>query len=174
MEEQSTMESEYSEKKILLSKNQFIFLCFISFGLYQIWWTYKAWKIFKARDSYDISPAWRTVFSIFFLTGLFRRIKDFANQSGYNYNFEPILLFIGVLAINALAYLPDPFWLLSIGSLTCFVPPFEALNSALESSDDYDTEKQTGFNRNQTIVIVIGSIFWFLVSLSLLFPAPIE
>ena len=174
MEDQVTLKSEYSEKKILLSKNQFIFLCFISWGLYSIWWTYKAWKIFQVRDSYDILPAWRTVFSIFFLIGLFNRIKVFSKQTGYPHDYLSVALFLGILAINALSYLPDPFWLLGLFSIFCYVPPFEALNYAIENSDDYDAEKQTGFNRNQTILIVIGSIFWFLVVLGLLFGETVE
>ena len=168
MQDQVTVESEYSDKKILLTKNQFIFLCFITWGLYPLWWTYKSWKIFQARDSYDISPAWRTVFSIFFLIGLFNRIKTFATQTGYYKSYSSVALFLGIIAINALTYLPDPYWLIGLFSIFCYVPPFEALNYAIENSDEYESERQTGYNRNQTILIVIGSLLWFLVSLSLM------
>jgi len=167
MEEQVALESEYSDKKILLTTNQFIFLSLVTFGLYPIWWTYKSWKIFQARDSYDISPAWRTVFSIIFLYGLFERIKSFAQRTGYEKDYVSGLLFFGVIVFNLLANLPDPYFLVGLGVVLCFIPPFQALNYAIENSRDYEVDQQIGFNSRQTVLIVIGSILWFGVLLAL-------
>jgi hypothetical protein len=56
--------SEIDEQKII-SLNKFIFLSIISFGAYEIWWIYKAWKFYQQKENLDIMPAARALFSIF-------------------------------------------------------------------------------------------------------------
>ena len=50
-----------------LSVNKFIILSIVTIGLYELWWIYKSWRFFQAKEKSDIMPAMRTVFSIFYL-----------------------------------------------------------------------------------------------------------
>ena len=59
-----------------ISIPRLIFMCIISFGLYEIYWIYKNWKFIKKRDEQDISPFWRGIFGIFFYYSLLKRIKN--------------------------------------------------------------------------------------------------
>ena len=59
----------------IISLNKFIFLSIISFGTYEIWWIYKAWKFFQQKEGLDIMPAARAIFSIIFLNTLFNKKK---------------------------------------------------------------------------------------------------
>ena len=54
------------EEQKIISLNKFIFLSIISFGTYEIWWIYKAWRFYQQKEKLDIMPAARAIFSIFF------------------------------------------------------------------------------------------------------------
>ena len=166
----TNINNEISEQKII-SVNKFILLSIFSFSLYQIWWIYKSWKFFQQKERLDIMPAVRAIFSILFLSSLFRRINEFALEKNYQRTFYPTLLFFGYVFCNILAYLPDPYWLVSIFlTVICLIPPFKALNFAKSNSSDIRVEEQLRFSGRQIAIFVIGSIFWMLVLLGLLYP----
>jgi hypothetical protein len=169
--EEDNLEVTYvvDEQKII-SLNKFILLSVISFGLYEIWWIYKAWGFFNQKEKLNINSALRTIFSIIFLIPLFNKILRFAKEKGYNDSYPSILLFIGFFVVNFLAYLPDPFWLIAIFSFVFFLLPFNALNFAKRNSTDFIVTEQTSYNGRQIALIVIGGIFWFLVLLGLIVP----
>jgi hypothetical protein len=151
------------EEQKIISLNKFIFLSIISFGAYEIWWIYKAWRFYKQKEKLDIMPAARALFSIFFLNSLFNKILEFAKEKGYNDNYSPTILFSGFLIGIISGWLPDPFWLISILSFIFFIPPFKALNFAKQNSTDFIVSEQLSFSGRQIALIVIGVIFWALV-----------
>jgi hypothetical protein len=155
------------EEQKIISLNKFIFLSIISFGLYEIWWIYKAWRFFKQKEKININPAIYAVFSIIFLIPLFNRILRFAKEKGYNNSYSSVLLFCGFFVANFLIYLPDPFWLITILGFVFLVLPFKALNFAKLNSTDFIVTEQTLFSGRQITLIVIGVIFWLLVLLGL-------
>jgi hypothetical protein len=155
------------EEQHIISVNKFKVLCILSFGLYGLWWIYKAWRFFQQKDQLNITPAVRTIFSIFFLIQLFNKILDFANAKGYNRHFSSVLLFIGYFVGNLLANLPDPFWKISVLSFVFLIPSFNALNFARQNSTDFIVTEQSSFNGRQIVIIIIGSLFWALVLLEM-------
>ncbi|MEO6133430.1 MAG: hypothetical protein ABIQ02_16435 [Saprospiraceae bacterium] len=163
MEDQLDTNQEVLEKKGILSTSKFLFLSIITFGLYPIWWIYKSWCTFRDREDFKINPALRTIFSIFYLYGLFVRIRRLANKYVYDKTFSPILLFGMIIILEGLSYLPSPFFLISLLSIFCFTPPFEALNYSIISCQDYEVVEQQGYTTEQVIAIVLGSILWFLI-----------
>ena len=158
------------EEQKIISLNKFILLSVISFGLYEIWWIYKAWGFFNQKEKLNINSALRTIFSIIFLIPLFNKILRFAKEKGYNDSYPSILLFVGFFVVNFMAYLPDPFWLVAILGFVFFVLPFKALNFAKRNSTDFIVTEQTSYNGRQIALIVIGGIFWTLVLLGLIMP----
>ncbi|MDR0970241.1 MAG: hypothetical protein LBM67_06870 [Lentimicrobiaceae bacterium] len=155
------------EEQKIINLNKFIVLCITSFGLYSVWWIYKAWRFYQQKENLYIMPAVRAMFSIFFLTSLFNKILSFAKEKGYGENFSSIGLFIGFIVGNLLAELPDPFWLISILSFVFLIPPFKALNYAKQNSNEFVVTKQTSFSGRQIGLIVVGIIFFGLVLLGL-------
>ena len=155
------------EEQKIINLNKFIILCITSFGLYPIWWIYKAWRFYQKKENLDIVPAARAIFSIFFLTSLFNKILSFAKEKGYGENFSSIGLFIGFFIGNFLAKLPDPFWMISILSFVFLIPPFKALNYAKQNSNEFVVTEQTSFSGRQIGLIVVGIIFLGLVLLGL-------
>ena len=169
--EDNNLEATYVvEEQKIISLNKFILLSIISFGLYEIWWIYKAWGFFDKKENLNINSAVRTIFSIIFLVPLFNKILRFAKEKGYNGSYPSILLFMGLFVVNFMAYLPDPFWLIGILGFVFFVLPFKALNFAKRNSTDFIVTEQTSYNGRQITLIVIGGIFWILVLLGLTMP----
>jgi hypothetical protein len=150
------------ENQEIINLNKFIILSIISFGAYEIWWMYKAWRFFKQKEKLEIFPGARAIFCVFFLNSLFNKILEFAKEKGYSNNFSSSTLFICFLIANLLAKLPDPFWLISIFSFVFIIPPFEALNYAKQKSTNIIIIDRTGFNGRQITLIVLGTIFWAL------------
>lgn len=151
------------ETQHIISLNKFIFLSIISFGTYEVWWMYKAWRFFKQKEKLDILPAARAIFAIFYLNSLFNRILNLAKEKGYKENYSGSSLFVGFIITNLLSKLPDPFWMVSIISFVFIIPPFKALNYAKESSDDLTVIDQTSFSTRQILLSIGGLIFWVLV-----------
>ncbi len=166
-EDQSSINYLVEEQKVI-SVDKFIVLSIVSFGLYNVWWMYKAWRFFSQKDRLDIMPAARAIFSIFFLISLGDRILVYAREKGYNNNYSSVLLLIGFVIVNLMSRLPDPFWLVSIASFIFLIPPFMALNYAKRHSTELLVTEQTSYNGRQIGLIVFGVIFWLLVLLGLL------
>ena len=158
------------EEQKIINLNKFILLSIISFGLYEIWWIYKAWGFFDQKENLNINSAARTIFSIIFLIPLFNKILRFAKEKGYNDSYPSILLFVGFFVVNFMTYLPDPFWLIAILAFVFFILPFKALNFAKRNSTDFVVTEQTSYNGRQITLIVIGGILWILVLLGLMMP----
>ncbi len=160
------------QEEIIISENKFMFLCFISFGLYQIWWIYKSWKFFQQREKSDIIPAARAIFSIFFLNGLFNRILSYASEKGYGKEFSVTGNYFGYILFSMLSRLPDPFWLISLLNFTFLIPAFRALNYAKSNSSDITVIEQDNFTGRQIALISLGGVFWYLVVAVLFFGSP--
>lgn len=156
------------EEQKIININKFTILCIASFGLYQIWWIYKGWRFFKQKESLDIMPAARAIFSLFFLILLFNKILSFAKEKGYVENYSSTGLFIGFFICNLLSRLPDPIWLISLLSFLLLIPPFKALNYAKQNSNEFEVTEQTSFNGRQIGLIIIGLILWGLIFLGLI------
>src|SRR5438067_149581 len=87
LNKEADLETEY-----IISVNKFILLSLSTFGLYEIWWFYKAWRFFRQKDELDIMPAARALFAIFFINSLFNRILIYANEKSYYADFSPVAL----------------------------------------------------------------------------------
>jgi hypothetical protein len=169
LDENITIDNTKVEAEVL-DTNKFLLLYFLSFGLYGIWWMYKSWRFFKEKESSDILPAARAIFSIFFLYSLLDKIKDFARANGFTKDYSSIGLFIAFVVLNLLSRLPDPYWFVSFAACFCFVQPLNALNFAIENSNIYRAKKETGFNNRQTVLMVLGILFWILVVIGTFVP----
>lgn len=150
------------EVQNVISLNKFIFLCLVSYGTYEIWWMYKAWKYYKQKEKLDIVPAGRAIFAIFFLNALFGKIQDSAREKGYEKTYSTVPLFIGFFVVNAMYRLPEPYSLVSLLSFVFLIPAFHALNFEKRNSPEIILNEQTGFSNRQIGLILIGLVFWVL------------
>ncbi len=149
----------------LISTGKFILLSIVTFGLYDLWWTYKAWCFYKEREKSDIMPEARAIFGIFFLVSLFDRILASAKDKGYNESYSSIGLFIAFLITNGLSRLPY-FWIISVLGVLFLIPPFKAFNYARAKATDCKVIYQDTFSGRQIALLVIGAILWVLIAAS--------
>ncbi|TDE12109.1 hypothetical protein [Dyadobacter psychrotolerans] len=160
---------EAVEPQEVISLNKFVILCILTFGLYQIWWIYKAWRFFQQKDRLDIMPAARTIFSIIFLNSLFKRILSFAREKDYEEDYTSELLVAGFIIFNIMARLPDFYWLVSVLGVIFLIQPFKAFNYARVNASDLIVTERTSFSGRHIVLIVLGSIMWILVLIGLFF-----
>lgn len=163
----SIQTSSQIEPLKIISLKKFIFLSIITFSAYDIWWMFTAWRFFQQKDKSKIMPALRAIFAIFFLYPLLKRIKKFSTEEGDTPDYSPALLFIGYIFFSMLYKLPDPFWLISLGSIIFLIQPFQALNTAKRKSEQVVIIEQKSFSKPQIVLIIIFSIMWILILLGL-------
>jgi hypothetical protein len=155
------------EPQFIISVPKFIILSIASLGMYRTWWQYKAWRYYKQKEKLDISPVARTIFSVFYLNSLFKKILESATEKGYTQTYSSVGLFIGVLVAGAISKLPQPFGLITILSFIFFIPPFKALNYAKQNTSDINVIEQQGFNGRQIGLIIFGFLILAVIIIAL-------
>lgn len=158
-------------EEFLISENKFMFLCFISLGMYQVWWKYKAWKFFKERENLDIIPAARAIFTLFFLHGLLTRIFGYASSKGYGKDYSVTGMFIGYIVFSMFSRLSEPYYLIGLMNFTFLIPAFRAFNYAKENSSDIKVIYLDQFTGRQVALIAIGILLWLLILTGMFDPA---
>lgn len=111
-----------------VSRLKLLVMSLVTFGLYEVFWFYKNWQLFKAATVRDISPFWRTVFSGIFCYFLFKEIKDGAKSYCVYPKFSPFLLTIVWIGFNMCFRLPNPYGLVSNLSVIALLPVQETVN----------------------------------------------
>lgn len=77
---------EQAPDPVLLFSNtttKLVILSVLTFGFYELYWSYKNWKAIKRMDARDISPFWRSWFIVFYVYYLFKVIAEKAAAKGF-------------------------------------------------------------------------------------------
>jgi hypothetical protein len=155
-----------TEEVEVTSFQKFLLLAIASFGLYQIYWMYRTWRFFKEKDNLDVMPVWRAIFGIFFISSLFENIKNFARRNGSSKDYSSAGLAVGFFFANLLGRLPEPYWILSLVSILCFMSPLQAFEEAIENSPAH-TPTKSGIGGGEIVVLVLGASLWALILVGL-------
>ncbi len=162
-QEETGIETQY-----LIGSNKTILLCLVTFGLYQVWWVYKAWRFFGQKENLNILPAVRTVFNIIFLPLLFSRVLRYAKRQGYLHHYSPVLMFVGFIVCSLFSCLPLPFLLVSLLNVVFLIPAFRAFDFARQHTVGLNVIEQNSFNTRQLILLILGSMIWILLLLGII------
>ena len=140
-----------------------------TFGLYDLYWFYKNWQLFKLREKEKISPFWRAFFAIFFCHSLFSEIREWQQELGKG-AMPAGWLALGWIVTNFMWRLPDPLWLISMASVVFLVPVQKVVNeiNRVEAPEHDPNAKIQGAN---WIAIVLGGLLLALVLVGLFLPA---
>lgn len=153
----------------LINAKKFSALSFFSFGIYPVWWMFKEWRFFMQKDERNIRPALRASIAILFLYPLFRDIEIYARSKQYHHKLRNKFLFFGFILFSLIGSFPSPYLFLSVFSFLFLIPSFKALNYGKRESDDFVIIEQTKFSRGHIVVIILGSIFWLLILIGIIF-----
>lgn len=131
-----------------------------TFGLYQIYWFYKNWRLVKSHDQSRISPPWRSVFGLLFCYPLFRRVQSVAQQQSISMP-SAALLFAAWTVATFLSYSPPPYLLVSFGSVLFMLPIQRAANRInTQVAPQHDPNGRFGaFN---IVIVLIGGLLALL------------
>ncbi len=77
----------------------------VTFGLYELYWFCRNWKLLKQRTAPDLMPFWRAFFALFFRYSLFREFKDSAVLRSVSAEFSPGLFAAAVGPKEAMSLL---------------------------------------------------------------------
>ena len=60
----------YVEEQYIINTEKFVLLCFITMGLYGIWWIYKSWRFFQTKGNDGYYAYCKILLSILYLNFL--------------------------------------------------------------------------------------------------------
>jgi hypothetical protein len=105
-----------------VATHKFLVLSLCSLGLYQLYWFYQNWTRLKRASGERLSPFWRVAFAPIWNFFLFRNIGEVAAETGVPFGWSWHALALAWLLLTGLTRLPDPWWLISFGSLLALLP----------------------------------------------------
>ena len=143
---------------------KFSLMSLTTFGLYELYWFYRNWRIIKDRDESQISPFWRAFFAPLWTFSMGSRFRDEAKDQSISLTLPVIALGVIYLLLNALWRLPDPYWLVS---LLTFIPllPFEFAARRLNGGGQLAAPTFGRFSGWNIAWLIVGSVLLLLVLL---------
>lgn len=159
--------NSHVEDQWIVSVPKFIFLSFMTLGIYPIWWMYKEWRFFSQKDGLDILPAARAIFGIFFIFPLFKKINSYSLEKHNSNSVNAGLLTVFILIFAFLGRLPEPFLYITFLGFIPFIPAVSLINELKMKDDDLNVFEIKGFNGKQIFLIILGIILWSLFIMGL-------
>lgn len=147
-----------------VSIERFLFMIFISLGLFIIYWSYKNWKSIKETNSIEISPILRGIFSAYYIYPLLVNIQSNNKLSiDKKDNLSPGKLYLGMIVTNLLGRsfnVIDNDYGQVLGIIVImlsflFLIPAQKYINKINIDKNY-SEWSTGL----TIVVILGVIIW--------------
>ncbi|MEG3987653.1 hypothetical protein QUA13_10975 [Microcoleus sp. S28C3] len=153
-----------------VSRLKLFVMSLVTFGLYQIFWFYKNWQLFKAATGSNISPFWRAVFNGIFCYSLITKIRNRAKLRGIDADFSPFLLTLAWFGLALCARLPKPYLLVSFFSVIVLLPVQEIVNE-LNCLAAPNHNPNSRFSVWNILTIAVGGSLTVLAIVGILRPA---
>jgi hypothetical protein len=136
------------------SPAKFVIMSIATFGFYDLYWFYKNWRTVRTRTGRSISPFWRAFFSVIWSYGCFKEIAMGTEAAASRANQAIGLAFLYIL-LNVASRLPDPYWLVSLGT---FVPVMVANGWAREANERIESgyPENASFSGWNWAAIILG------------------
>lgn len=154
-----------------VSKSKLIVMSLCTFGIYEIYWFYKNWKLIKERNGKNIRPFWRSIFAVFFCHSLFKSIRDSGDSHGFGSDINPGWLAVGYLGLSVTWRLPDPFWLVSMLTFLPLLPAQELINN-IHSKIAPSANRNDRFSGKNIAVVILGGMLGLLALLGTFITTP--
>lgn len=164
-----SLRADVSPPFFAVSITKLVVLSVCTFGLYELCWFYRNWRLARERGE-DVWPVLRTLFAIFFVYALFRRIRDGGDNFELSDGDLPAgWLALGWIVVSLLYQLPDPYWLVSFGTVAFLVPVQMAANRINRvRAPRHDPNGRFGVVN--WIAVVVGGLVLALVTIGAFLP----
>jgi hypothetical protein len=135
---------------------KFIAMSLCTFGLYEVYWSYKNWRFIKDRDGLQIMPFWRAFFYPLWHYSLLTELNKTLNSSVLSIGVVRGGLAACVIGLSFTIDLPDPYWLLSMLTVLGFIPALLAMQDRPAKS----------FHPSNLIAYLLGGPLMAIITLS--------
>lgn len=163
------VQNELRQAYFTVGAAKFSLMAVATFGIYQLYWFYRNWRIIRDRDKSRISPFWRASFAPFWTFSMGSRFTEEARAQNISLTLPVIALGVIYLVLNVLWRLPDPYWLVTF---LAFVPllPFDFAARRLNGGGQLAPPTFGRLSGWNVAWLVIGSILWLLAIVGMLIP----
>lgn len=159
----------HQEGYFVVSRWKLALMSLATLGLYERYWMYKNWKYIKQRDRSNIMPFWRSAFALLWIFELSKKMQEHCTEKSVEPDFDAKSIWGLYSAFFVASKFPGAFSLISfLGFLSLFALQSTAvkLNQVLEATNN----RHYSFGMWNYIILSLGSLFWVLLILALLFP----
>lgn len=144
-------------------------LAVCSFGLYEIYWSYKQWDALRRREHESLMPFWRAFFAPLWGFSLFSRVQQLTAAHLVPATWSSTGLGLAYLVIHVSWRLPDPYWLVSMLSFIPLLVVQRSIN-ALNAVAAPEAPRNDRYSAWNIVLIVVGGLFVLLAILGTLLP----
>jgi hypothetical protein len=161
----------------VVSPRKFLILFFATLSIYQVYWLYKNWALYRQASGESLWPVPRAIFSVFFLHALFRNVKAHKEEDApgeWNYNASAWTMVGLIIVSNAMSrlssrYIGSPYtdWLSLLTLIPlglCFLPVQNQINARCGDPTGSSNDRLTGAN---IAWCVVGVVIWVLALIGL-------
>lgn len=145
-----------------VGKLKFCLMSLCTFGIYEIYWSYKNWCFVKERDGSDLLPFWRSIFAPLWYYSLLGNLSEHSNS---RVNFSGVwrgILAAAYFLLGALWKLPEPYWLVCYLSFIPILPAVTAIEN-LNGPQLIQEERSSHSIGNFAVYLIGGALFALLV-----------
>lgn len=154
-----------------VATHKFIVLSISTFSIYELYWCYKNWKRLKTVSGENLSPFWRAFFAPLWGFSLFKRIRAAAVSAGVPIDWSSGALATFYLILHMTLRLPDPWWLISFGTVIPMIPVQQAAQRVNERHAAMNTEvRNDNYSTANVATIVIGGSLLILAVIGTFIP----
>ncbi len=126
IEIENTLPIAYSNYQ---SVKHFCMLSFCSLGMYPFFWFFKHWQYLKDEKGFNISPSFRTAFTLIYGYSLFNKFEVLAISKGYKKNIPLLLCFISFMVFSIFVSIKNsPLVLCILFSFVFLIPVHRMMN----------------------------------------------
>jgi hypothetical protein len=152
-----------------VSAVKLVLMSVATMGIYEIYWFYRNWALYRKRNGSNIRPFWRAIFSVLFCYSLFSEVRKQAQKHGLDANLAAGFLAVVWIVLNVVWRLPDPYWMVSFLAVLALLPVQAAANR-VNALVDPDHDRNGGFSAWNFLGLVIGALLLGLVLLGMTVP----
>ncbi len=146
------------------SPGKFVAMSLCTFGLYEIFWSYRNWKFIRDRDGSEIMPFGRAFFYPLWHYSLLTQLNITLESKQLSSAAYRGFLAAWVLLLMPTWRLPDPYWLVSFLTFLGFLPALLAMRRAEPTGAIQEQIKS--FHPSNLIAYFLGGPVFAFIALS--------
>jgi len=161
----------------VVSPRKFLILFFATLGMYQMYWGYKNWQLYRQATDEKLWPVPRAIFGVFFMHSLFGNVATHNpedapgewNNDGNAWAVVALVVASNVLNRTSSHGIGSPYtdWLsllIVVPLALCFLPVQNQINARCGAPAGSSNDALTGAN---IAWCVAGAVIWILAMIGL-------